>query len=135
MARHEKASVEQVLEVYRVRWQVELTFKRFKSIAQIGHVAKHDDQSSRAWRYGKLLVASLSQKLASIGKTFPLGAISCRKRPTPSPWREFEFALHQVLAAITPRLPLASVMRRWNEIAEALSEPNRNRRPQLESLS
>src|SRR5579863_4693074 len=53
---------------------------------------------------------------------------------SPSPWREFEFALHHVLAAITPRLPLDSVMRCWNQIAEALSEPSRNRRPQLESL-
>ncbi len=84
--------------------------------------------------YGKLVVALLSKRLASIGKTFPPGATSCRKRPTPSPWREFEFALHHVLAAITPRLPLDSVMRRWNQIAEALSEPSRNRRPQLESL-
>jgi hypothetical protein len=63
-----EASVDQVLEVYRLRWQVELTFKRLKSIAQIGHVPKHDDQSSRAWLYGKLLVALLSQKLARIGR-------------------------------------------------------------------
>jgi hypothetical protein len=48
---------------------VELTFKRLKSIAQIGHVPKHNDQSSRAWLYGKLLVALLSQKLAHIGKS------------------------------------------------------------------
>lgn len=63
------ATVDQVLEAYRLRWQIELTFKRLKSIAQIGHVPKHDDQSSRAWLYGKLLVALLSQKLARVGKT------------------------------------------------------------------
>jgi hypothetical protein len=64
----EAATTEQILEAYRLRWQVELTFKRLKSIAQIGHVPKHDDQSSRAWLYGKLFVALLSQKLAHIGK-------------------------------------------------------------------
>lgn len=63
------ASAEQILEAYRLRWQVELTFKRMKSIAQIGHVPKHDDQSSRAWLYGKLFVALLSQKLARVGST------------------------------------------------------------------
>ena len=63
------ASTEQILEAYRLRWQVELTFKRMKSIAQIGHVPKHDDQSSRAWLYGKLFVALLSQKLARVGNT------------------------------------------------------------------
>jgi hypothetical protein len=61
------ASAEQVLEAYRLRWQVELTFKRLKSIAQLGHVPKHDDQSSRAWLYGKLFVALLSQRLARVG--------------------------------------------------------------------
>jgi hypothetical protein len=64
-----EATLEQVLEVYRLRWQVELTFKRLKSIAQIGHVPKHDDQSSRAWLYGKLFVALLSQRLARVGRT------------------------------------------------------------------
>jgi hypothetical protein len=33
----------------------------------LGHVPKQDDQSSRAWLYGKLFVALLSQKLARIG--------------------------------------------------------------------
>ena len=61
------ASTEQILEAYRLRWQVELTFKRLKSIAQMGHVPKHDDQSSRAWLYGKLFLALLSQKLARVG--------------------------------------------------------------------
>jgi hypothetical protein len=64
-----EASPEQVLEAYRLRWQVELTFKRLKSIAQIGHVPKRDEQSSRAWLYGKLLVALLSEKLVRVGKT------------------------------------------------------------------
>ena len=62
------ATTEHILEAYRLRWQVELTFKRLKSIAQIGHVPKHDDRSSRAWLYGKLFVALLSQKLAHVGK-------------------------------------------------------------------
>jgi hypothetical protein len=63
-----EAGTEQVLEAYRLRWQIELTFKRLKSIAQLGHLPKHDDRSSRAWLYAKLLLALLSQKLASVGK-------------------------------------------------------------------
>ncbi len=62
-----QATKRQVLECYRLRWQIELTFKRLKSIVQLGHVPKHDDQSSRAWLYGKLFVALLSQKLARVG--------------------------------------------------------------------
>ena len=63
------ATTWQVLECYRLRWQVELTFKRLKSIAQLGHLPKHHDRSSRAWLYGKLLVALLTQKLARLGKS------------------------------------------------------------------
>jgi hypothetical protein len=62
----DRATVGQVLECYRLRWQIELTFKRLKSIVHLGHVPKHDDQSSRAWLYGKLFVALLSQKLARV---------------------------------------------------------------------
>lgn len=52
-----------VLQWYRTRWQVELVFKRFKSLAQIGHLPKYDDDSSKAWLYGKLLVALLIEKM------------------------------------------------------------------------
>lgn len=62
-----RATAGEVLESYRLRWQIELTFKRLKSIVQLGHVPKQDDQSSRAWLYGKLFVALLSQKLARVG--------------------------------------------------------------------
>ncbi len=57
-----------MLEAYRLRWQIELIFKRLKSIAQLGHLPKRDDRSSRAWLYGKLFVALLSQRLATVGK-------------------------------------------------------------------
>jgi hypothetical protein len=59
---------ETILDWYRVRWQIELTFKRFKSLAQLGHLPKYDDQSSRAWLYGKLFVALLTQKLIRTGR-------------------------------------------------------------------
>lgn len=57
-----------ILEWYRVRWQIELVFKRLKTLAQLGHLPKRDDRSSRAWLYGKLLVALLSQKLLRLGR-------------------------------------------------------------------
>src|SRR5262249_9758683 len=46
-----EASGEEILECYRQRWQIELTFKRLKSILQLGHVPKQVDASSRAWLY------------------------------------------------------------------------------------
>jgi hypothetical protein len=61
-------SVDQVLEWYRVRWQFELAFKRLRSLAGLGHLPKHDERSCRAWMYGKLFSALLTQKLLRLGR-------------------------------------------------------------------
>jgi Transposase DDE domain len=63
-------SAKEILEWYRLRWQIELVFKRFKQIAALGHLPKYDDQSSRAWLYGKLLVALLTEKLVQHANSF-----------------------------------------------------------------
>ena len=61
-------STMEVLEWYRVRWQIELVFKRLKTLAELGALPKHADESARAWLYGKLLVALLGQKLERLGR-------------------------------------------------------------------
>ena len=58
-----EASAKKVMEYYRARWQVELVFKRVKSIMGLGQLPKHSDASSRAWVNGKMLVALLVEKL------------------------------------------------------------------------
>jgi Transposase DDE domain len=65
----EQFSSDEILEWYRVRWQIELVFKRMKSLAKVGHLPKHEEQSARAWLYGKLLVTLLGQKLMRLGRT------------------------------------------------------------------
>jgi len=59
----------EVLEWYRIRWQIELVFKRLKTLAKLGQLPKHNAASSRAWLYGKLLIALLGQKLIRLGRT------------------------------------------------------------------
>lgn len=66
---NKQAKTEKVLEMYRLRWQIELGFKRLQTIAQLGHLPKHDDRSSRAWLYGKLFLALLAEKMARVGRT------------------------------------------------------------------
>ena len=58
------------LEFYRGRWQIELVFKRLKSILGLGHLRKNDEQAARAWIEGKLLVAFLIEALVRQGESF-----------------------------------------------------------------
>src|SRR5262249_20391534 len=62
-----------VLHWYRDRWQVELAFKRLKSLAQLGDLPKADEQSARAWRYGKLFAARLTEQLIRRGQALSPG--------------------------------------------------------------
>jgi hypothetical protein len=65
-----KFSASQVLQLYRCRWQVELAFKRLKSLLGAGHVPKSDDQSARAWMQAKILTALLLERLLLEAKIF-----------------------------------------------------------------
>jgi hypothetical protein len=73
-----------VLELYRCRWQIELAFKRLKSLLGAGHVPKSDDRSARAWMQAKLLTALLLERLLLEAKVF-------------SPWG-YQLRDHQPLA-------------------------------------
>ena len=54
-----------ILELYRFRWQVEIYFKRLKSILDFGELPKKSPASVMAWLNGKLMVALLMEKFMS----------------------------------------------------------------------
>lgn len=60
----------QVLELYRVRWQIELAFKRMKSTMGLGQLPKKSDPSSRAWLHGKLFLALLVDRILEAAESF-----------------------------------------------------------------
>ena len=53
----------QVLELYRFRWQIELAFKRLKSLWDLGSVPAKDPDLARTYLYAKLLMALLVEDL------------------------------------------------------------------------
>jgi hypothetical protein len=71
-------TTEQVLELYRVRWQVELGFKRLKSLFDAGSAPNRDPEAVRSWIYAKLLAVLLIERLGEESRLFspwgfPLG--------------------------------------------------------------
>jgi hypothetical protein len=74
----EALSAEQVLELYRARWQVELGFKRLKSLFDAGSAPNRDPEAVRSWIYAKLLAVLLIERLGEEARLFspwgfPLG--------------------------------------------------------------
>ena len=76
-----------ILELYRFRWQAEIYFKRLKSILDFGELPKKTPESALAWLNGKLMVALLMEKFMS-GRIFPLLTNASR-----SLWRETKICL------------------------------------------
>jgi hypothetical protein len=69
-AKQTKLSADAVLGLYRGRWQVELAFKRLKSLLDAGHVPKESDPSARSWMQAKLLSALLIERTLWAGEFF-----------------------------------------------------------------
>lgn len=63
-------SASAVLELYRLRWQIELAFKRMKSIMGLGHLPKKDPVSARAWLHGKIFASLLVERMVEAADTF-----------------------------------------------------------------
>ncbi|MFN7961569.1 MAG: IS4 family transposase [Thermoanaerobaculia bacterium] len=80
-------SAEQALETYRFRWQIELVFKRLKSLLHLDHLPAKDPDLARTFLYSKLLAAILLEQLTGDYLAF-------------SPWG-FRIRSH------TPTVPLA----------------------------
>lgn len=63
-------STSRVLDLYRCRWQIELAFKRLKTLLQAGHVPKSSDPTAKAWMQAKVLTALLIETLLCDSRSF-----------------------------------------------------------------
>ncbi len=57
-------SAKAVLAAYRLRWQIELAFKRLKSLLHIDRLPTRTERGSRSWLYAHLILALLCDDLS-----------------------------------------------------------------------
>jgi hypothetical protein len=74
----ETIGAEKVLELYRMRWQIELAFKRLKSLFKYNEIPARLDKNAYTWFYGKLLLAAMCERLVNEGR-FPSGLAAEKK--------------------------------------------------------
>lgn len=53
-----------ILALYRFRWQIELAFKRFKSLAGLDRLPAKKPKLAQAWLYARLIVAIIAEQIA-----------------------------------------------------------------------
>jgi hypothetical protein len=69
----DRMSLEEVLELYRMRWQVELYIKRDKSLGELDELPCSKPETIETWLYTKLVLTQLVQKMAAeTAAFFPL---------------------------------------------------------------
>jgi hypothetical protein len=57
------ATAVQIMDLYRLRWQIELLFKRLKTLLHLDTLPSRQGPTARSWMYARMLAAALAQKL------------------------------------------------------------------------
>jgi hypothetical protein len=121
-----------VLEAYRLRWQVELAFKRLKSLVGIGRLPIRSEALARSWLFAHLIMALLiedaSTKLLVSHFQQPATA-SCAT----SLWRITQVLRHTLLAAIRGLSNLAALLSAAGVLGHRLRERCRQRCSQFDA--
>lgn len=66
----EVLSAPQALELYRFRWQIELAFKRLKSLLHLDHLRSKDPQLARTYIFSKILGALMVEAMTGEALAF-----------------------------------------------------------------
>lgn len=118
-----------IAPLYRVRWQVELVIKRWKSILHIDHLrARQDSALAEVYLHGKLLYAWVLEQWAGRRRGDDGHCLDCPRRATP--WRVWKL-LRQELAVMVSGVGQWS-LDRWAACLEVMQE--RPRRRSLQTL-
>ena len=70
----EQRSSQAVFALYRMRWQIELLFKRLKSLLDLGDLPAKSEKLAKTLIFAKLIIALLAEKMArKAAESFPSG--------------------------------------------------------------
>lgn len=127
----EEASTEALLAWYRVRWQVELLFKRYKSLLHLDQLTKAKPALVTLQIWARLLVAILVEKIASTTRSAKSVDASA---PPVSLWRLDHIHWIDVVLAVYGGATLVDRLARAEATAERLRERPRRKRTWAQKL-
>ena len=96
-------STADVLALYRFRWQLELAFKRMKSLARLDELAAKKPELARAWIYARLIAFLIAEQSAGQVPESPPSEPSKTSRRKPSRRKPVTLAPRQNSPRQSPR--------------------------------
>lgn len=106
-----RLSAARCVETYRLRWQVELLFKRWKSICGFNRLPNYRDDTIRSWLYAKVLLGLILDHMGtSVADVFPTATPPRTMDPTipnerplaTEPWKLTTILWPALISAILP---------------------------------
>jgi hypothetical protein len=76
-----RLAAKDALEIYRLRWQIELVFKRMKSILDLGELPAKDPRLVQTYIYAKLIAALLLEELTESYLSFSPWGFKLNRSP------------------------------------------------------
>jgi hypothetical protein len=100
-----RMSAARCVEAYRLRWQVELQFKRWKSLCHFDRLPNYRDDTIQSWLTAKLLLGLLLDRMGSVetiegSSSIPSG--SPRRAIARQAWKITSVLWPMIIAAILP---------------------------------
>ena len=116
-------TADEIISLYRFRWQVEIYFKRLKSIMDFGNIPLRREDSIYAWLNGKLIVSLFIEQMIS-EVSFPPDA--AKKR---SIWKEVKIIYRMIRDNI---LSLSKLLDHFARISSVLKIEKRRKPRKLQ---
>jgi hypothetical protein len=125
----DKFSIEDIRTLYRVRWQVELLFKRWKSLVGLGRSRGHRAYRVLCETYAKVL-GCLVQTWMTLLRGGPLSGVSAYKRA-----KQVRRYAAQIAAALAAPAELLRVLEQWAaRLGRMRHQSKERRRPSTRQL-
>ena len=116
----------QVMQRYRFRWQVELAFKRLKSILQLDHLRARDLELAQVYLLAKLLAALLVDQIQLTLATRYPDVFTTTARPL-SLWRLTHLVWEELRSLLRGKITLQLIEDRFADLQRFLCDEPRHR--------
>jgi Transposase DDE domain len=120
----------EVLAAYRLRWQIELAFKRLKSLLHIDKLPARTDLGARSWLYPHLILALLCDDLSQVFLGLsPQDLLDAEYLP--SLWTAQKVAVWALVDAIRGPITIQAMMRVTGDVHKSFANAPRKRKPHV----